>query len=152
MLIHRHLDWGPLLPFSRWWDQSLSLLAPDQLPTCPYGLMTILDEGRRMKGEGKDVKYPFLWGNNRNEGPRVPEAAWVLCVNTVRVTAPLQHEPLAHPFLLPYGAVPWSPSVHDLLPGFLCSYPGLGLILTATMGCNPTSSTSLFHLDGLLKY
>lgn len=129
------------LSFSSWSASYLSLWTHDR-------------PGWRTKDEGwrKGCEIPLPLGEQQKWRPSGAGGCLGSVCEHSRVTAPLQHEPLAHPFLLPYSAVPWSPSVHDLLPGFLCLYPGLGLILTATMGCNPTSRTSLFHLDGLLKY
>lgn len=89
------------------------------------------------QGEGKDVKYPFLWGNRAEMkalGCRgclgsVCEHSWG--------NGPIQHESLAHPSLLPYSAVPWSAPVQDLPPGFLHLYRAL-----AWFWQSPWASTS----------
>lgn len=139
----------PVMPIQLW--MCVSLLVPDQPPGCPYLLKTILEPRQPRGWNGRETPLP-LEEQSRNQGTQAPGAAWVPCVNTVGVMAQPPAEPLVHPFLLLYVAVPWSTSVHDLLPGFLCLYSGLGLILTTTLDWNSTSSPSLLHSDGPLKY
>ena len=76
---------------------------------------------------------PLLGEQSRNQGSHVLGAAWVLHVSTMQVMAQPPAEPLGHPAFPPYSTVPCIPSVHGLVPIFLCSYSGFGLTQAPTL-------------------